>query len=124
MNPYKQTEDRIRQTKPELKTPVSMDSRILLDSYASMPSLDAPAEQPGRSMIRRILMKNTIKLTAAAAAMIGISLFFLFNMGGSTIALAAVYAKVQQAQAYRYTMNMTMTGKGELMGQPDVQGPV
>lgn len=85
--------------------------------------------QPGKKQtqnhaFRRILMKNTIKLTAAAAVMIGISLLFLFNTAGSTIALAAVYAKVQQAQAYRYTMNMTMTGKGEVMGQPDVEGPV
>lgn len=76
------------------------------------------SETINRSLVqRRSFMKNTVKFSAAAAVFIGIGLLFLFNSGGNTIALAAVYEKVQQAQAYMYNMHLTLTapnanGKG------------
>ena len=54
-------------------------------------------------------MKNSIKFTAAAVILIGVLVLFLFNFGPGSIALADVYAKVQQAQAFMYKMNATMT---------------
>jgi hypothetical protein len=59
---------------------------------------------------RRFSMKTFIKLAVAASILIGISAVFLFPTGGKSIALAAVYNKVQQVQAFMYTMSMTMTG--------------
>ena len=63
---------------------------------------------------RRLIMKNTFKFAAAAVILIGVSLVFLFNSGPNTIALAAVYEKVLQAQAFMYEISMTMSGVGEL----------
>lgn len=69
MEKYTQTEDRIRQTKPEIETPASMDSRILMDSYAAMGSQQS-AVPAGHYTFRRIFMKNTLKYTAAAVILI------------------------------------------------------
>lgn len=61
--------------------------------------------------IWRIIMTSKITKSAAAAiVIIGISALFLFPRNPSSIALADVYAKVQQAQAFMYKMSMTMTG--------------
>jgi outer membrane lipoprotein-sorting protein len=58
----------------------------------------------------RTIMKSRItKLAAAAVILIGVLVLFLFNFGPGSIALADVYAKVQQAQAFMYKMNATMT---------------
>lgn len=64
-------------------------------------------------------MKPLSKFAAAAIVLIGISLFFLFNTSSSSIALADVYAKVQQVNAFMYKMTMTMSGMGAMMGLPD-----
>ena len=61
-------------------------------------------------MERIIKMKSINKFAAAAIVIIGISAVFLFNSSPGSIALADVYAKVQQAQAFMYKMSMTMTG--------------
>ena len=71
MKPSKQTEDRIRQMKPDMETPAAMDSRILMDAYAAMPTSQAHPAQSGLENIWRILMKNKIKLTTAASILIG-----------------------------------------------------
>lgn len=56
-------------------------------------------------------MKPFRKFAAAAIIIVSISAFFLFNTSQSSVALADVYAKVQQAQAFMYKMSMTMSGR-------------
>jgi len=66
--------------------------------------------QPKRYILLEYIMKSKItKLAAAAVILIGVLVLFLFNFGPGSIALADVYAKVQQAQAFMYRMNATMT---------------
>lgn len=71
---------------------------------------------------RIINMKPFSKFAAAAIILIAVSAVFLFPSGGKSIALAAVYDKVLQTQAFMYKMSMTMTGMGELTGQPETNG--
>jgi outer membrane lipoprotein-sorting protein len=61
-------------------------------------------------------MKSNSKFAAAAIIIIGVSVIFLFNSTPDNIALADVYARVQQVQAYMYEVSMTMSGMGELLG--------
>jgi outer membrane lipoprotein-sorting protein len=79
-----------------------MDSRILLDAYAAMPSPEAPAEHPGPHMLRRIFMRNTLKLTAAAVVTIAVSLLFLFNTSSTNIVWAEVAAKTDSINDFVY----------------------
>lgn len=55
-------------------------------------------------------MKLFTKFAAAAIVIIGVIAIFLFNSGPGSVALADVYAKVQQTQAFMYKMSMTMNG--------------
>ncbi|MHC4290363.1 MAG: hypothetical protein ACYSSK_10010, partial [Planctomycetota bacterium] len=95
MKPLNQTEDRIRQTKPDIETPAAMDSRILMDSYAAMGSHDSTAKPPGHYKLRRILMKNTVKFTAAAIILIAATLSLTIWNAGVT----PVYALEQTVEA-------------------------
>ncbi|MHC4906058.1 MAG: hypothetical protein ACYTEN_09585 [Planctomycetota bacterium] len=88
MKPLNQTEDRIRQTKPDVETPVAMDSRILMDSYAAMGSGHPAAAPSGHDKLRRILMKNSIKFTAAAVILIAATLSLTIWDAGITPAYA------------------------------------
>lgn len=76
MKPLNHTENRIRHMKPDVQTPASMDSRILMDAYKAMPETQAPKENPG--FLRRNLMKNPLKLTAAAAILIAATLLLTY----------------------------------------------
>lgn len=67
---------------------------------------------------RRFIMKSLRKLSIAAVLLIGASAFLLFNRTAGSIALADVYSKVQQARTFMYVMSMTISGMGELTGQP------
>lgn len=71
-------------------------------------------------MERIFKMKPFTKIAAAAIILVALSAIFLFPQGGSSIALASVYSKVQQAQAFMYQMSMSMTGMGEMMGTPEM----
>ena len=66
MKPFNETEDRIRQTKPDIETPASMDSRILMDSYVAMGSHESAKTPSGHHRLRRIKMKSISKFAAAA----------------------------------------------------------
>lgn len=59
-------------------------------------------------MERIIKMKSISKFAAAAIVIIGISGLFLFPTGPNSVALADVYTKVQQTQAFMYKMSATM----------------
>ncbi len=68
-------------------------------------------------------MKSISKLAAAAMILFGISIFFLFSPGPESVALADVYTRVQQAQAFMYKMTMTIANMGELAGNDEMNGP-
>ncbi len=87
------TENWIRQKKLEPDTPASMDSRILMDSYVAMPSAQ---EQPAESGYRRIFMKTSVKLTAAAVILIAAVLSL--TLWDKTVTPA--YALEQTIQAF------------------------
>ncbi|MHC4633543.1 MAG: hypothetical protein ACYS9C_20035 [Planctomycetota bacterium] len=56
-----------------------------------------------KHILLEYIMKSRItKLAAAAVILIGVLVLFLFNFGPGSIALADVYAKVQQAQAFKW----------------------
>lgn len=65
--------------------------------------------QPKRYILLEYIMKSKITKLAAAAVIIIAVLVVINNIDRSSIALADVYAKVQQAQAFMYRMNATMT---------------
>ena len=73
---------------------------------------------------RILKMKSISKFAAAAIILVGVSALFLFNSSPGSIALADVYARVQQAQAFMYKMSMTMSGMGEMTGLPQMNGPM
>ena len=81
---------------------------------------------PTKPIIRRIIMKNPFTKLAAAAVIIIAALLVMYNTGPSSVALADVLAKVEQAKAYIYKMNVKVTGPmmpGWPMGQ-DMTGTV
>lgn len=100
------------------------DSLIEQTLKAIGQSQEAPKQKPISLMERIIQMKSISKFAAAAIIIVGISMLFLFNSAPSGIALADVYARVQQAQAFMYKMSMTMTGMGEITGHPEAMGPM
>jgi hypothetical protein len=70
-------------------------------------------------LLERIFkMKSLTKIAAAAIVIIAVSAVLLFPT--NNIALADVYSKVLQSRAFIYQMSMTMTGMGEMMGQPEM----
>jgi outer membrane lipoprotein-sorting protein len=71
---------------------------------------ETPQSKPNIILERMKKMKPIGKVAAAAIVIIGISMLFLFTSTPGNIALADVYARVQQAQAFMYKMSMTMTG--------------
>ncbi|MHC4950959.1 MAG: hypothetical protein ACYTEU_08240, partial [Planctomycetota bacterium] len=83
------------------------------DSFVEtvMSRIENSSVQPSKKMqrntvLRRIFMKSVSKFAAAAIVIVGISAVFLFNSSPGSIALADVYAKVQQATTIRYRTKM------------------
>jgi hypothetical protein len=118
MKPDKDIEQKLEQLADNIGLRDSFVNDVMnrIESSAVQPSNVAEASSYGREtgesnhVFRRILRKNTLKLTAAAIVITGVSAVFLFNPGPGSIALADVYAKVQQAQAFMCKTYMTMTG--------------
>lgn len=94
MKTYKPTEDRIRQAKPQIETTADMDSRILRDACAAMPS-GAQAERAGQPILRRIFMKPNVKFAAAAVILIAVLLSL------TTLDMTHAYALEQTIEACR-----------------------
>jgi len=68
-------------------------------------------EPPKTHILELIMRSRTIKLAAAAVILIAVLMGLPFLPGGSTsVGLAEVLEKVEQASAYIYKMNMKMTG--------------
>jgi tetratricopeptide (TPR) repeat protein/outer membrane lipoprotein-sorting protein len=80
------------------------------------------SQKPGapQSVLRSTIMKSHITKLAAAAIIIVAILIGLpfFSSNGSSVALADVLARVEQAHAYMYRTKMTMTGS-MVSGEPD-----
>ena len=72
------------------------------------------------SVWKNIMTSKITKSAAAAIVIVGISAMFLFNSGPGSIALADVYAKVQQVQAFMYKISLSTIGIGEMTGQPQM----
>lgn len=73
-------------------------------------SIQPGIKKQGNIVFRRILMKTTMKLTTAAAVIIGIFIaMHYFNPGGG-IALADVYTKVRQVPAFVYKITIKASG--------------
>ncbi len=82
--------------------------------------------KPKRYILSEYIMKSRITKLAAAAVLIIAVLLFINNMDRHSVALADVLAKVEQARAYIYKMNVKVTGPmmpGWPMGQ-DMTGTV
>jgi hypothetical protein len=111
METNKITENWIRQKKLEPETPASMDSRILMDAYRSMPSEQV---SPGHSGHGRIIMKTTVKFAAAAIVLItALTLIYHFSgsIDGANIALADVAKNIEQIQYWVFQKTTTITAK-------------
>lgn len=107
MNDFKQTEDWIRRTRPDVRAGLATDDRILSDADAVMTSAWA-GRRTSHFFAGRTLMKNSMRLTAAAVVLIGVALVFLFNSAPGTVALADVFDRIGQIQAYTYKMSVTV----------------
>jgi outer membrane lipoprotein-sorting protein len=84
-----------------------------------------------RQTIGRIIMKSKITKLAAAAVIIIALVIGIYELGGrlnvSSVALADVLGKMEQAQAFMYRMKMTMTGvmqPGMPAGKKEMEGTV
>ena len=79
-------------------------SRILPESQK------AKQVRTQRSLWRTIMNSKSAKLAASAVILIGVLILIRFFVGtNKSVVLAGVLEKVEQAQAYRYKMNMTFT---------------
>ena len=75
-------------------------------------------------MERILKMKPFTKTAAAAIILVALSTVFLFPKGPGSVALADVYSKVLQSQAFMYKMSMTMSGMEKMMGVKEPSGPM
>ncbi len=85
MKSLKQTEDWIRHKKPDIDTPASMDSRILMDAYAAMPP-QADTDPGHQYRLRRILMNRMTKFAVAASIIIAVFLHLTVGKPAYTLA--------------------------------------
>jgi outer membrane lipoprotein-sorting protein len=109
-------------TQTHIETNTDVDKVVLDDAVRAMSKSKQKMPVCNRPDVRRIIMKSKItKFAAAAIVIVGISAVFLFNQSPGSIALADVYAKVQQAQAFMYKINATMTNSKV---QTEVEGTV
>ena len=67
-------------------------------------------KQPPKTHILELIMRSRTTRLAAAAVILIAALVGIYNIGPSSVALADVLAKVEQATAFMYKANMKMTG--------------
>lgn len=75
-------------------------------------------------VLRRTIMKShKLKLAAAAAIIIAILVGLpFFSSNGSSVVLADVLERVEQARAFMYKMEMTITGVAMPAGKQEIKG--
>jgi outer membrane lipoprotein-sorting protein len=109
-----------------IDTNAKIDKEVLVEVVEAFEKLKVKKTSATEQNIWRIIMRSrTTKLAAAAVIMIA-ALLAIYNIGPSSVALADVLAKVEQAKAYIYKMNVKVTGSmmpGWPMGQ-DMTGTV
>jgi tetratricopeptide (TPR) repeat protein len=122
------SEDRIKRLAKNIRIEpdATVDERVLTCAKSALAKStkerDAvPLRHPS---IWRIIMKSpVIKLTAAAAIVIGVFvLTFFFMETGKNVVLADVLARVEQARAFMYKMEMTMTMIPKPAGKQQIKG--
>ncbi len=75
--------------------------------------------RPKRYILLEYIMKSRITKLAAAAVIIIAVLLFIYNIDSSSVALAGVLDKVEQAHAFMYKMKMQVTG-AMMQGKPSL----
>jgi outer membrane lipoprotein-sorting protein len=122
----------------------NMDNERIEKMLNKIGSADAPAEirqiaenaadefsrkiktMPERKSIQEIIMKGRlIKLAAAAVIILAVIFGIRIFVGGTSVALADVLQKVEQAQAFIYKMKMKTTGDiqpGMPPGEQEMEG--
>ncbi len=109
-----------------IDTNAKIDKEVLVEVVEAFEKLKVKKTSATEQNIWRIIIRSrTTKLAAAAVIMIA-ALLAIYNIGPSSVALADVLAKVEQAKAYIYKMNVKVTGSmmpGWPMGQ-DMTGTV
>jgi len=124
MRPAKNLEKLIENI--DINTNIKVDKAVLddvIEAFESSKNNKSATYQPD---IWRIIMKSRITKLAVAAVIMIAALLAIYNIGPSSVALADVLAKVEQAKAYIYKMNVKVTGSmmpGWPMGQ-DMTGTV
>ncbi len=112
--------------KLQLKASAELDKRVHDDISRVLAESEKNQSAHAQPNIRRIIMKSPkLKLAAAAVIVIAVlaGLPFLPRGTSPSIALGEVLAKVEQARAFMYKMNMTVTGS-MMPGAPAVNQDV
>ena len=89
-------------------TPAGPSDQLLQETLNKLAAAGPTTKKPDVERIR--LMKTITKLAVAAVVILATILGVTFVNRTGSIALADVYSRVQQAQAFMYKMSMTMTG--------------
>lgn len=113
MNPEKNIETRLEQLAQVISSGDSFVNGVMRRLETSS---DRVQQKPNPTFVRRLVMKRFTRFAAAAVVIVGISAILLFNQTPGSIALADVYTRVLQIQAFTYKMSMTMSGIGAMTG--------
>jgi hypothetical protein len=99
--------DKLEKKLEELGRAVGCDDSIVdtVMSRIEARSFSESKRVKNEFLVRKIIMNRFTRLAAAAVILIGVLVLFLFSFGPGSIALADVYAKVQQAQAFIWPMS-------------------
>jgi outer membrane lipoprotein-sorting protein len=93
-----------------IDTNAKIDKEVLVEVVEAFEKLKVKKTSATEQNIWRIIMKSKITKLAAAAVIMIAALLAIYNIGPSSVALADVLAKVEQAKAYMYKINMKVTG--------------
>ena len=108
MRPADEIKRLVKDAKVIIDPAVKRDAlKELIDQLEKPETIRSAETKPN---VWRIIMKSrTIKLAAAAVIMIA-AFITIYNVGPSGVALADVLVKVEEVEAYKYKVNMKVTG--------------
>jgi len=123
---FKAIDDRSKAIGNNLVAEYDKVSRAHDDISAGQAESQAKQSAITRPSIWRTIMKGkTARLAAAAVILIGVLVLTSVFVGtNKSVALAGVLEKVEQARAYMYKMDMTMTGSMMPGGKHEIQGTI
>ena len=122
MRPSDNINDLIK--KLQLKASADLDRRVHEDISPTPVGYEETKSVRSEPSIWRTIMKGkTAKLTAAAVILTGVLVLTgVFVQTDRSVVLAGVLEKVEQARAFAYNMEMTMTGDMVPAGKQVIQG--